>query len=669
LLHLALSKFSNDGLQLEKFPDTHYVFGADKIGREVLVEDGNWLHYKPEDEHQANNRFDSMGCFPYDTLVLTEDFSERKICSIKKGDYVISHTGKRQKVVRTYKKDFNENLFYIKINGIYKEIECTKEHPILTKRGWVRADELKIDDYVAVPDIRKLTKDLSVYEIEKNKMFLWLLGFYLAEGSLGNPRKCNDNNLKLKVNGDGDGSGTITFSISKDENQYLEKIKIICEKLFETNVRSYVSDKSKSIDVRLYHPWLKNVLKELGGEYCKTKELNKRLMFMEPELQLEIFKGWFDGDGWVRKKKNELGAITISRTLAWQMYRILLRNNIKCSIIKKEALDNHQSSYTVSVYSDSIDKILDTKTKANNSVSSYFDNDILFRKIMKIETKKRLNISVVYNLEVENDNSYIVNSVAVHNCTGYALLNCIEMIAKKKFGEDWNKSDRFTNKMSGTTTSGNTMTRVLDSVRKNHGAVKETSWPWDGTFTWAKYYASIDQQIQKLGKEFLDKYYVGYEIVPQNRMLIAEALKKSPLYVAGYAWYLQNGLYRSYGRANHAFTVVRQLGSSYTAYDSYPPYVKPLAPDYLFQALFTITVERKQAGFNQLEIDKLIARGFKYIMRTDVANGGKGQIYELTKAGMRELDTLGKITEAVKVLAAQKNLTGISESDFSKLLA
>ena len=262
------------------------------------------------------------------------------------------------------------------------------------------------------------------------------------------------------------------------------------------------------------------------------------------------------------------------------------------------------------------------------------------------------------------------NYVETMGCTGYGLLNVLETIVKLKNGTIWNKSDRYTNKMTGTGRNGNGMKNVLDITRKSAGLVDETTYPWNReTFDWNQYYSAVPVNIQKLGENWLKEYQIGYEKVWCNKQLMMEAIKYSPLYVAGYAWYQKDGLYRSYGQANHCFTIVGYVeGSHWIAYDSYSPHLKHLDWDFSFGGCYIVFVDKINKDYNQSEIDKLIKRGFKYVMRTEKINGGKGQIYELTSKGLKELTDKEKMNEAVRELANRKDLTGISEIGYGKLI-
>ena len=260
--------------------------------------------------------------------------------------------------------------------------------------------------------------------------------------------------------------------------------------------------------------------------------------------------------------------------------------------------------------------------------------------------------------------------VETMGCVGYSMLNAIEILAKIKFDAIWNKSDRYTNKMTGTGKNGNSMRTVGDITRKSAGVIDEITYPWDREkLNWSQYYQTVPNRMVQIGSDWLKEFQIGYEKVWCNKRLMMEALKYSPLWVSGYAWYQKNGIYKSYGKANHCFLVVGYVeGSHWLVFDSYAPYIKKLDWDFLFGASYIVLLDKKNKEYNQYKINELIKRGFKYIFRVDIANGGKGQIYELTNVGLKELTDQEKMNKAVRELASRNDLTGISEADYGKLI-
>lgn len=162
-------------------------------------------------------------------------------------------------------------------------------------------------------------------------------------------------------------------------------------------------------------------------------------------------------------------------------------------------------------------------------------------------------------------------------------------------GYNFNASDRFTAKMSGTTRKGNYLTKVWDSIRKD-GLLPEHLWPYPReqrtpVFDWDDYYTEIPDDLKKKAKEFLDYFTVNYEWVAfggVNYTPIKEMeahIKQAPLQIAAPTcpgWNNQTAVVNrcELTRANHA-TMVYAIGDHFIHdFDSYNPYRKLLPKNY-----------------------------------------------------------------------------------------
>ena len=184
-------------------------------------------------------------------------------------------------------------------------------------------------------------------------------------------------------------------------------------------------------------------------------------------------------------------------------------------------------------------------------------------------------------------------------CVTFSALNCLETLARFH-GIRFNKSDRFTAKMSGTTKRGNYTSIVADTIRKD-GTVDEVIWPFqrDKITDWDTYYQDIPQVVQSLGKKFLEDWEITWEWVPVSR--IREMLKYGPIQVIVQAWPKPNaqGIYENKGEGsnyNHAVMLYKgaNAGDVYEIADHYDRDRKKLSPDYKFGSAVLFTLRKKQ---------------------------------------------------------------------------
>lgn len=145
-------------------------------------------------------------------------------------------------------------------------------------------------------------------------------------------------------------------------------------------------------------------------------------------------------------------------------------------------------------------------------------------------------------------------------CVTFSALNVIEtqlnfMLANEKFTVDtiqkltdlgvlkdrqFNFSDRFTAKMSGTTRQGNYLVKVWDSIR-NDGLLSEADWSYpreqrQPVFDWDDYYKEIPQELKDKAKKILEVLEFKYEWLTSGnnatKTQIEEWQKMAPIQIA-----------------------------------------------------------------------------------------------------------------------------------------
>jgi hypothetical protein len=249
------------------------------------------------------------------------------------------------------------------------------------------------------------------------------------------------------------------------------------------------------------------------------------------------------------------------------------------------------------------------------------------------------------------------------SCVSQSLLNCVEILIKKKYTEDKDYSDRFLAKMSGTSRGGNAMSKVIETLRKK-GTVREDAWA-DIYTSWDKYYEPIPRTIQEKALLWTKEYEVQYERVLDNKELLMEALKYSPLWTSGYAWAKRGNLYVTGGQTNHAFTLVGYVkGSHWIAFDSYDPFIKHLAWDFNLENSKVILINKKSLSYNTEKLDQLRAKGFEFVLRAE----NNGEVYKIDNGKLIKVEPAELMKNGVKTLSEYKKLIGITEEYYNSLL-
>jgi len=419
-------------------------------------------------------------CVKGNTKIITNPaYFPKSITEIEVGEKVLTHRGRFKPVEQVYERKYQGEMIKIEISNL-KKIEVTPNHPILgLKREEIKcyqsysrnnipickspeerscnkrcakykkfswepkfkpAKELREGDFVAIPlsSENELDDPISIdYALVKTETpiiksfkkidefifkpdLLRLLGYYLAEGNIEYNRARWNKKVKYL-------SGVI-FVFNIKEKKYVEDIKDIISRNFkELNLTIIKKPEHKSLIVGIYSKSLAEYLKYLCGSMADKKRLSPELLNLEPSLQKEILKGFFKGDGQLRKRpKNALGsekkgnrycASTVSPNLAHQLYWMLLRNKIKCTLNKSSnTTKGGKYAYFIEIFGEEINKLEDSKiiNLKKKCDKSFIYSNWLFEPIRKI--KKYKFDGNVYNLNVKDDHSYVANLFSASNC-------------------------------------------------------------------------------------------------------------------------------------------------------------------------------------------------------------------------------------------------------------
>lgn len=402
-------------------------------------------------------------CFPKGQQVLTNK-GLLPIEEVTDDLSVLTLGGTWEKVVLNSNKVSNASSFITLRNtfSIPWDFESTSDHKIKGLKKfhpdnrkkysvpqWIEAGDLEIGDFVEIPFNKHVTQqktiDLPVpegYEVDNDfikkcttdsrkrsgeyddkvqptpktipidKHLMLILGYFLAEG-----------HVNKKIN-----SFAFTFNVTETN--------------FHNDVRAYFNNlglhvtehdiKKNAHTLLVYSLPFKNLLLDLVGTGFDKMKLSNLLMRVEPELQKYLLAGVIRGDGCVHK----LGMVLDmnNRTLIHQLGLVALRCGLFPSLGAEDESKNESSwsdkiSYKLHLanYSSNrdfiknyvkkdLDKIdLDTPKQKKYGLAKYIGNRF-YAKVLEI--RKRPNTGeTVYDLSIDNDHSFTVSGIGVHNCT------------------------------------------------------------------------------------------------------------------------------------------------------------------------------------------------------------------------------------------------------------
>lgn len=341
-------------------------------------------------------------CFVPGTLVLTNN-GYRKIEEIKVGDKVITHMN-RFREVKKVMNSYSNNYYEIATN-IAEPIKTTENHPFyvvenidgkFSKPKWIKAKDLKANHYISTITNKEdknfdlvnyfsSTKDIETlkkYTLSKN--FWWLMGFLIEEILVLSP---NDN-----------------FSFSTPLNENI--INLIDDKLLSLNIdyKKYAKDDNCSFYIKD-----KNFVKLINA-FLSNKET-----FLSNIMSLS---------------KENLNSFIISKIIKDTKKENIVPYSIKTKDKKCAYMLGQLITKTFNI-SYGLNKIEDTYyITFDTDDRTFFLHEHIWHPINSIRVIEYNGD--VFNLEVEEDNSYSVYNVIVHNCQDISNAGLKKGIIKDK---------------------------------------------------------------------------------------------------------------------------------------------------------------------------------------------------------------------------------------------
>lgn len=405
----------------------------------------------------------SMGCGIAGTPITIGDGSFVNIEDVKIGDVVLTHKGRERRVTSLYSTDITElPLYSVSYTGGYEPLRLTAEHPILIatersarctyqnkpckvgshqsqcywnsrKRGKVKIECGRDKDtyqydfkFVPISEVKKGDYIVKTFptEIVDNEVFskdiCRLLGLYLGDGYIGWQWDVKEKTKKYPA--------YIGFCFNLKEKalhaEVLEILKKVCPG--KTVTPKEVPERN-GYYLNVYDKDLASLFFEAGGEYSWHKKVSKEVMLLPKEKQLEIISGLFDSDGCYYTKDRSLNISLSSSVLMNQAHLMLLRCGIinshqsvmrKASGKKKVSEKYKQETIRVGkAYS----RLINSRKNTNYGDDLERDSNDFFMYdnylLCPVKSVTALNFcGKVYNFSVEEDESYLVRDVAVHNC-------------------------------------------------------------------------------------------------------------------------------------------------------------------------------------------------------------------------------------------------------------
>ena len=454
-------------------------------------------------------------CLFEDAITLMGDNSVKRIAQVQVGESVITHKGRARRVTKTYRRKYRGDMVEINAAGCPDKVCATPNHEFLAivfdaphkirkkcgakyffskskyNRGlqWVRADQLKPQDVLAIPkqkyEIENAFFDLSEvvphYNFDSN--FVWankpsrnfndenyhdlaarfatspqvigtivtnrrklvdalsdsvnayleqityqremkpfrlnrfipldeklmrLIGYYAAEGYVIG----NANNRQLR------------FAFGAHETEFAEDVKNLVAEIFGYENSVLRPTPRHVLEVMIYNHAIAKFFEWLIPSGAKNKSLPSVVLNQSSENLRQFLTGALRGDGCL-KNSRRIGYTTASPHLAHQVAEIFLRLGYLASMQTYQRKNkNWATKYEVRIGGAQMLRFikefpelgLKLPPEIRHKQDVFADENYFYVAVRSVKVLENEELDV-FNLEVEEDHTYVVNRVAVHNCT------------------------------------------------------------------------------------------------------------------------------------------------------------------------------------------------------------------------------------------------------------
>lgn len=321
------------------------------------------------------------------------------------------------------KRIFNPKNTYSLVE--YRERMARKDALQAFRVEEVRAADLRVGDFLCFPRVQ-FGEDHEGATVGRAR----LLGYFLAEGSF---LKRGGKPVEVQFN----------FSLTEKETYVAEVVRLLAQEFPGANP-AWVQDRPdrNTCTVHVTGAGVPEWFYKHGGEYSHRKRLSAEVLQWPVEMHKHLIGTWINGDAHRCENSSSFGSVggtTASYDLGCQLHLLMsrvglfarmavtvqgkaveIRDVVNGGVVLRDEATGRLPSFGVYLgqtfahrLAGYTDKAPATSTHKDQSLR-VLDDMVMFP-ITKITDDTYTG--AVYDLEVEEDHSYLVEGVAVHNCT------------------------------------------------------------------------------------------------------------------------------------------------------------------------------------------------------------------------------------------------------------
>jgi IMP dehydrogenase len=281
---------------------------------------------------------------------------------------------------------------------------------IVTNRRRVR-DELgaKVNSYLDAEGYVRVMQPVRLHRfIPLDANLMRLIGYYMAEGyNVGNP-----NNRQAR------------FAFGEHERDYVEDVCRLVDSIFGYRGTSVHPTPRHALEARVNNHAIARFFESITPGGAGNKRLPAFILNQTPECLRQLLIGALRGDGCL-KNPRRIAYKTSSPHLAHQIAEVFIRLGYMPSVQSYSSKrKNWAKTYNVRIsgaqcarFAEEFPELgLEYPTGIAGKQDYFADDDYIYVPVLSVEVEHDQELEV-FNLEVAEDQTYVANRIAVHNCT------------------------------------------------------------------------------------------------------------------------------------------------------------------------------------------------------------------------------------------------------------
>lgn len=382
------------------------------------------------------------------------------------GDEVLTHKGRFKRVTNIIVTANRGDIYQLKVNNRMTPIRLTGDHLVMTNLGWIRADQLdsklhlvaingkvehKEEPYVIDIEsycnyVHRISEDGLIQktmtpknqrrtgrvvslnhaqvrkQIEIDNDLAWAIGLWFAEGS-------------ITINAQKEPNG-IRITVGHDEQHLADRWLQIMTDKFNLHGNSYHSQVDRpDAAISKVGRWITvNLNSSVIGRYfasfgrgCKEKVLPIWVLSLPLSHLQSLLDGLLIGDGSAYSEQDCIKITLANPVLILQTYLIGLKLGREMSLQMQEKPSSMAT--TKYVYTILFRNYTFSRSRNRSNAGIMFHDGLVYSTINSIQLTDRHE--TVYDFTVEDDHSFSVAGVLVHNCFGSYVEDTMDGILSK----------------------------------------------------------------------------------------------------------------------------------------------------------------------------------------------------------------------------------------------